>query len=538
MLFLLLAVQFLLLVAVGASSDSLLSAVQNTEAISGTDIFLSQFTSLCIRIGAEDPDVCTRLIAKEGPILAHDLHQINAMGETVMKLCDTLLRMCVTKAVNPFTVQFPKPVPANPRVFKSCGRPPASSEANCTKPICCMDFVDSPVIPAQPAGLNENVHCGSPVLLVDSMLEEIESFSPVFSIFTGDVIFFTRGYFREVMFDLQAFNTEMAARLTAPIFPSLGNHDSAPDNVFACTTSHTANNSHWVYNIQSAGWEQWVDRAAALEVKHTSGSYSTKVSGMNLHIIAVNTRLVQAKNALQATENASKQVWIIGHILLGKEDVFMDQVHFWFFSVTSIQLQGSFSVTVTSEQIAANTVGVGLFSEEMLRVAGVEDFKYLEVSASISVNQTNVNIVQCQSASMLASKNPSATSILLLTASTQHHSVSTLHFSATVLGVTRHQSTSNFVSTASKFVDAAAVLWLLTKHFHPLHRYCPYLKRVIQKIVLNRKTLWLAYWSYNQLNKPSHCSEELIFTNRIIFQVAIHTKTAANPVSGQFLPRG
>lgn len=63
------------------------------------------------------------MIAREGPILANDLRQINSTGQTAEKLCDALLGMCVTHPVNPFTVTFPKPPPAHTKVFKSRGRP-------------------------------------------------------------------------------------------------------------------------------------------------------------------------------------------------------------------------------------------------------------------------------------------------------------------------------------------------------------------------------------------------------------------------------
>lgn len=72
---------------------------------------------------AADPDVCTGLIAREGPILAHDLRQISSTGQTAEKLCDALLGMCVTHPINAFTVPFPKPPPKHPKVFKSRGRP-------------------------------------------------------------------------------------------------------------------------------------------------------------------------------------------------------------------------------------------------------------------------------------------------------------------------------------------------------------------------------------------------------------------------------
>jgi sphingomyelin phosphodiesterase len=91
--------------------------------------FLFNFTYthlLCFSLAipqASDPDVCAGIIAREGPILAHDLRQISSTGQTAEKLCDALLGMCVTHPINEFTVPFPKPLPKHPKAFKSRGRP-------------------------------------------------------------------------------------------------------------------------------------------------------------------------------------------------------------------------------------------------------------------------------------------------------------------------------------------------------------------------------------------------------------------------------
>ncbi|KAJ7490923.1 hypothetical protein FB451DRAFT_1389674 [Mycena latifolia] len=100
--------------------DTLLPAVQNagcpscvglfntsqTIAVLGDNTFIDSFTSLYVGLGAADPDVCTGLIACEGPIIAHDLRQINAMGQTAERLCDTLLVMCLMHRMNVFSMPF------------------------------------------------------------------------------------------------------------------------------------------------------------------------------------------------------------------------------------------------------------------------------------------------------------------------------------------------------------------------------------------------------------------------------------------------
>ncbi|KAJ6517990.1 sphingomyelin phosphodiesterase [Mycena vitilis] len=446
MLYIFLAVNLLVAFATGLSTSALLSAVQNADdcpsclsllaafqsiALTGDDAFITSFTSLCIGLGAADPDVCTGLIAREGPILANDLRQISPTGQTAEKLCDALLGMCVTHPINPFNVTFPKPPPAHPKVFISRGRPPVrvvhlsdvhidrmytvGAEANCTKSICCRDFDDSPPTPSVPAGPNGNSHCDSPVSLADSMLEEIEHLNPRFSIFTGDVVEGATWLVDqpEVTADLAAFNAEMALKLSAPIFPAIGN-DSAPVNAFARTTSNTANNSQFVFDTQSAGWGKWIGPNASSQVDHISGSYTAKVPGMDLRIISVNTQFWYKQNfwlydsdviqpdpngiiafmveALQAAEDAGDRAWIIGHIPLGKEDTLVDQSNYYdqvlqrykntiagqFFG-HSHKDQFEIAYSNYSEQTAQNAVSVALIGPALTPTSGNPAFKFYDI---------------------------------------------------------------------------------------------------------------------------------------------------------------
>ncbi|KAJ7253566.1 sphingomyelin phosphodiesterase [Mycena rebaudengoi] len=442
-----LCISYTIAVVAGEATDSLLSALRAADdcasclgllgafqslAILGDDVFTTSFTDLCIGLGAADPDVCTGVVAGEGPILAHDLRQINVTGQTAEKLCDALLGMCVTHPVNPFRVPFPRPAPVNPKTFRSRGRSPlrvvhlsdvhidreytVGAEANCTKSICCRDFADSPPMPTVPAGPNGNSHCDSPVSLADSMLEAIEHLDPEFSIFTGDVV---EGAIwlidqAEVTADLHDFNAQMVDKLSAPVFPAIGNHDSAPVNSFARSTTATANNSQWVFDTQSAGWKQWIKQSGASQVAHRSGSYSALVPGTNLRIISVNTQYWYKQNfwlydsdvlqpdpngiisfmvhELQEAEDAGQRAWIIGHIPLGKEDILVDQSNYYdqvvqrykntiagqFFG-HSHKDQFEIAYSNYSEQTAANAVSVALIGPALTPTSGNPAFKVYDV---------------------------------------------------------------------------------------------------------------------------------------------------------------
>ncbi|KAJ7675218.1 sphingomyelin phosphodiesterase [Mycena rosella] len=388
-------------------------------AVSGDDALITQLTGLCIQLGAADPDVCAGVVQGAGPVLAQDLRQINTTGPTAEKLCAALMGVCVSKVVTPFTVQFPKPAPAHPRVFKSRGRTPfrvvhlsdvhidreytPGSEANCTKPICCRDFADSPMTPTLPAGPNGNSNCDSPVPLADSMLEAVERLNPKFSIFTGDASFPLLSLLP------QETSTRFIMRWFYSCSPMFS--DTSPVNLFARSTSNTANNSQWVFDIQSAGWERWIKESAAAQVDHDSGSYAALVSGTNLRIIAVNTQYWYEQNfwlydsdvvqpdpngiiafmvdQLQAAEDAGERVWVIGHIPIGGGDLlsnYYDQVLQRYKNTIVGQFFGhthgdQFSIAYSnySQQTAQTAVGAALIAPALTPNSGNPAFKVYDI---------------------------------------------------------------------------------------------------------------------------------------------------------------
>lgn len=136
------------------------------------------------------------------------------------------------------------------------------AEADCSKNICCRVFPDSLPQVSEPAGPNGNSKCDTPVDLADSMLEAINELKDEvrFTIFTGDVVEgkLTTAYhapctddhstrrdlaggqavssaldkrhepssnavvYSEVTNDLHEFNTQLASKLSIPVFPAIG----------------------------------------------------------------------------------------------------------------------------------------------------------------------------------------------------------------------------------------------------------------------------------------------------------------------------
>ncbi|KAF8954742.1 hypothetical protein BDZ97DRAFT_1927771 [Flammula alnicola] len=110
--------------AVDCASCHTLVGVLKGVALLGNTIFSDALITVCETVKAEDNDVCSGLLGEQGPIIAHDLRKISPTGPTSTKLCEAIIGLCPSPAVNKFTVPIPKAAPANPRTFTSTGKAP------------------------------------------------------------------------------------------------------------------------------------------------------------------------------------------------------------------------------------------------------------------------------------------------------------------------------------------------------------------------------------------------------------------------------
>ncbi|KAF9542904.1 sphingomyelin phosphodiesterase [Agrocybe pediades] len=354
--------------AVDCTSCHALLTLLQPVALLGDKAFSDTLISVCKVSGAEDDDVCQGLLAQQGPIIAHDLRSISSLGQTASKFCNAILGLCAAPAVNPFTVPFPKPAPANPKTFTSTGKQPirvahfsdvhidrsytVGADANCTKPICCRNFADQAGPVEVPAGPSGSANCDTPTTLVQSMLRAVASQGTQFNIFTGDVVEAAVWLVSqdENTSDMQKFNTEMATLLNSPVYPVIGNHEAAPVNNFPRNTTNQGQ-VQWVFDTQSVGWSPFIGAAAASQVQHMSGSYAVVPPGTNLRIISLNTIYWYKDNfylydsdkaqpdpngiigfavqELQAAEDAGQRAWVIAHMPPSSGDALHDQSNYF-----------------------------------------------------------------------------------------------------------------------------------------------------------------------------------------------------------------
>ncbi|KAI0309549.1 sphingomyelin phosphodiesterase [Amylostereum chailletii] len=360
-------------VTCGGCHGVLLPAVKLLANL-GDDAFDGAFTEICkiAKACIADDDVCEGEFSLTGPLIAHSLRAMDIGGLTATKFCSAIFGLCQPPDVTPYTVPFPKPASTTQTQVVSRGRTPfqvvhfsdvhvdrnytVGAEVNCTKPLCCRNFADETGPVTEPAGPFGGNKCGAPVELSQSMLDAIGDIAPgaAFSIFTGDVVSHDSWLVdqAEATDDMVNWNSMMANGLSAPVFPTLGNHDSAPVNSFPRNTT-TGENVQWVFDLNAAGWGSWINTEGVNQVMHRSGSFALVAPGTNLRraqilVISLNTMYWYKQNfwiydnnnqiadpngvlafmveQLQAAEDASQRAWVIGHIPPGKTDVPHDQV--------------------------------------------------------------------------------------------------------------------------------------------------------------------------------------------------------------------
>lgn len=176
------------------------------------------------------------------------------------------------------------------------------------------------------------------------MVAAIKSIVPnsAFTVFTGDVVAHDVWSVDkpEVLEDLSS-TYDVLSSLNL-VYPTMGNHDTAPVNCLPPSTISTTLNAQWAYNSLAGDWTQWIGTTAA-STADNYGAYSVKHPGGNLRIISLNTvfyytlnfwmyeepmqtdpngQFTWLVNELQGAEDAGENVYIISHIPPGSSDYF------------------------------------------------------------------------------------------------------------------------------------------------------------------------------------------------------------------------
>ncbi|CAM0138790.1 unnamed protein product [Umbelopsis sp. WA50703] len=364
-----------------SSCISLLQVVKNLSYIS-EGLFISTLISTCKRAGF-DPLVCEGVIREQGPVLRHVIRTINVSGRDGHTMCATTLNSCPYPVVEQWNVTFPKTKPKHVRPPTPSGREltilhisdwhvdplyEPGSDTVCDKPICCrQEFTNYENI-TEPASLWGAYSCDTPISLLESMLEYIPSVADKFEfgILTGDVppheVWSTLPYNKTQLiesssYDLMHVHFDTPGLIDTKLYPTIGNHEAAPTNLFPHNQSKIPKdedkqylNLTWLYQTLSESWDGWLETETTQQVVHNSGSYVAYPTD-GLVLIGLNTMFCYNLNwwnienggekdpngifdwlirHLQRAEDEGKRVWITGHIAPGDNTCLHDYSNYYY----------------------------------------------------------------------------------------------------------------------------------------------------------------------------------------------------------------
>ncbi|KAI6711476.1 hypothetical protein JHW43_006032 [Diplocarpon mali] len=328
--------------------------------------------ALCQDTGFKSNQSCKTTYAPGafGAIWTQVLALADVTGLDGRYICSSLsTTFCPAPSTSPLntTHLFPKPKPANATAPKASGkrvkvlhlsdfhldaRYQVAAEANCSSGLCCRasEAATSPAV--FPAPLYGAFKCDTPYYLGLAALQSIapmtgtgrEVASPAWTLYTGDLVShdplnqMSREYVEYTETSLYGM---LKSYINGPVFPVLGNHDSAPENIDAPRRlpGLLGQQFSWNYEHVSGLWQNngWIDAATAAQAAVHYAAYSVK-NHYGLRIITFNTDFWFRNNflnfinttdpdasgsfgflirELQAAEDAGERVWILGHVLSG-----------------------------------------------------------------------------------------------------------------------------------------------------------------------------------------------------------------------------
>ncbi|KAF3939204.1 Endopolyphosphatase [Dactylella cylindrospora] len=343
----------------------------------GDSIFVSVFTSICSGLNIADDDVCAGLVGTEGPIIAKALRSMSIGSRTNKVVCASLFGLCESPDVLPYPLAIPAPASNKQTPPPTTATKPLKfvhisdthidrlykngTNWDCGKPICCRPFTPADDVgqTQNPAGPFGHAGCDTPVSLEQSLYQAIKEKAPDadFMIFTGDLIdaaLWLQSQAGTIAGMKDMYGQISSSGISAKVYGVIGNHDTAPVNLFPLKEPEAKYGSAIpFYNQMSADLEKWVGATAAKSIKDNAGCYSIVHPGTNLKVISISTNFWYSlnlwlydengmnnardpgnvfkwlTNELQAAETAGQSAFIIGHMPPGIVDALPDYSNYF-----------------------------------------------------------------------------------------------------------------------------------------------------------------------------------------------------------------
>ncbi|KAF7730158.1 hypothetical protein EC973_002766 [Apophysomyces ossiformis] len=363
------------------SCSSCISLLQIAKKLSylPEGMLIKALVRVCKRTQKVDSEVC-----QGEQLTVSSVQTMTVSGRDGHLMCAAVLNSCPYPEVQDWEVEFPKKKPKNYPRRKSKGKTftvlqlsdwhidpeyQAGSEVLCDKPICCRSsYTDFSNITKEAPEWGAYT-CDTPLKLIESMLHFIPKVEPdiQFGILTGDIppheVWSTLPVRKTLSVQKDSFDVlhrhfDSPNLLNTVLYPAVGNHESAPVNIFPRKNSNIPIDEkrqyldlEWLYQGLLENWRGWLNHHSATDdIRQNTGSYAIRpVKGLKL--ISLNTNFCYTFNwwlyenptekdpngvlewlvqQLQDSEDVGERVWIIGHIAPGDITCFHDYSNYYY----------------------------------------------------------------------------------------------------------------------------------------------------------------------------------------------------------------
>ncbi|XP_077866831.1 sphingomyelin phosphodiesterase-like [Saccoglossus kowalevskii] len=341
-----------------------ISLVQNKlRTNETTDAIADDVVKICIDLNIESVRVCRDVVSEFKDWFCAVITNLIVSPD---EMCGLMLGPLCAKPYNPFdewNITFPDvpkpPVvpPSPPKLFSPTHRVlhlsdihydkhyRAGSNANCGEPICCRRDDGRPAPGDDGAGKWGDLrNCDAPLWLLDNLFQHLSSREKFhYVLWTGDLpAHDIWEQTKEEQLQILHIITQMAKKYlgNVPVFPAVGNHESAPANNFPQPFITGNHSIEWLYDALA---DTWIDQTHWLPpyTRHTikKGGYYTVLISPGLRLVALNSmygyygnfwlylnttdpagQLQWLISILQTAEDNEEKVYIIGHIPPGIDD--------------------------------------------------------------------------------------------------------------------------------------------------------------------------------------------------------------------------
>ncbi|CAO3616653.1 unnamed protein product [Cunninghamella echinulata] len=372
------------------SCSSCISLLQMIKSLSYTTegFLIRTLTKVCIRTGRVSPEVCAGVMKEQVPIFRKVIKTMTVSGRDGHLMCAAIANSCPYPDIEKWEIQFPKPKPTNIPTNQPSGETftvlqlsdwhidpeyQAFSDAVCDKPICCRASSTDYSNITKPSSPWGEYSCDTPLPLIKSMLDFIPTIENdiSFGLMTGDIPphevwhtlpFLKTQFIQDASYRLLHAHFDAPSKINAVLYPSVGNHESAPTNNFPLKTNQLPDDMEhdflslvWLYKSLAKSWNGWLSYNndgddPKNDIENNTGSYVARpLHGLKL--ISLNTNFCYTLNwwlyqqpnerdpngilkwlveQLQESEDMGERVWIIGHIAPGDSTCFHDYSNYYY----------------------------------------------------------------------------------------------------------------------------------------------------------------------------------------------------------------